>query len=678
MVSQKIPYFRQINAPLKNASIIIFLTLSTIVSAKNYYVKSTGKDSNTGLSDAQAWQTIAKVNGASLIAGDSVLFNRGDTWREQIAPKAGSAVNYLYYGAYGTGAKPLFLGSKQENSTSDWVNVGTNIWQNSDAAFIVDVGNIVFNNESSCGVKLMTATPTFTAQGQFWYDFLKHRIRMYSIGNPASVYTNIECALKNNALYMYGKTYVLFQNLDFRYWGSHVWEYGGNYIKFYDIDLSYIGGSDQYGDYTVRYGNGFQVWENCHDITIESCKVDNVYDGGIGIAGWRMSYNLYNIYMRNNIVSNCEYNYSVELFETGGTATVHNIYFENNTCINAGGGWGHNQRPDGPNACHVLINWFIANRSDIYIRNNIFYNSTNYITKISKLSDVAGTNLDYNDYYQSSGIIGRIVDKNDNYYTLATWKTAISQEAHSIDSNPSFVSKTDFHLQTDSRAIDAGIDIGFPYNGPAPDIGAFEIQPIKGVDIPVNTSSVVENATPKIIEMTYNVSLANIIPSVNTLTVQVNGVYRNVYSVAISGNRVELTLATAVVFGDKVTVSYTKPNSNWLQTNSGDEAASITYQPVTNKCLETTKPGLVDTKERKIIIYPNPASNFINISIGDLTSIPQIIKIIDLSGKIVFTEYILQGIKNVQIIENLNTGIYIILLISNNLILYSQKLIINK
>ena len=30
--------------------------------SKNYYVKSTGNDNNTGLSDAQAWATIAKVN----------------------------------------------------------------------------------------------------------------------------------------------------------------------------------------------------------------------------------------------------------------------------------------------------------------------------------------------------------------------------------------------------------------------------------------------------------------------------------------------------------------------------------------------------------------------------------------------------------------------------------------
>jgi hypothetical protein len=31
-----------------------------------------------------------------------------------------------------------------------------------------------------------------------------------------------------------------------------------------------------------------------------------------------------------------------------------------------------------------------------------------------------------------------------------------------------------YYLNTDSPAIDAGIDVGYPYSGTAPDIGAFE------------------------------------------------------------------------------------------------------------------------------------------------------------------------------------------------------------
>ena len=40
-----------------------------------YYVKNTGSDSNTGLSDGQAWQTISKVNSTVSGTGDDVYFN---------------------------------------------------------------------------------------------------------------------------------------------------------------------------------------------------------------------------------------------------------------------------------------------------------------------------------------------------------------------------------------------------------------------------------------------------------------------------------------------------------------------------------------------------------------------------------------------------------------------------
>ena len=45
---------------------------------------------------------------------------------------------------------------------------------------------------------------------------------------------------------------------------------------------------------------------------------------------------------------------------------------------------------------------------------------------------------------------------------------------------------------------------------------------------------------------------------------------------AVSGNKVLLTLASPVIYGDAVTVAYNKPASNPLQTPSGGQAASMT------------------------------------------------------------------------------------------------------
>ena len=103
--------------------------------------------------------------------------------------------------------------------------------------------------------------------------------------------------------------------------------------------------------------------------------------------------------------------------------------------------------------------------------------------------------------------------------------------------------------------------------------------------LPVYVSSVVENATPTLLEMTYNLGLANIVPAVSAFVVQVNSVARTVNTVVISGSKVQLTLASAVVYGDIITVAYNKPGTNPLQTPSGGQAVTLTAQSVTNNVL---------------------------------------------------------------------------------------------
>jgi hypothetical protein len=62
-----------------------------------------------------------------------------------------------------------------------------------------------------------------------------------------------------------------------------------------------------------------------------------------------------------------------------------------------------------------------------------------------------------------------------------TWDTIASMtpnEDHSVIGDPLFVDPDngDYRLREGSPAIDAGVDVGLPYLGDAPDIGAFEHQ----------------------------------------------------------------------------------------------------------------------------------------------------------------------------------------------------------
>ncbi len=103
--------------------------------------------------------------------------------------------------------------------------------------------------------------------------------------------------------------------------------------------------------------------------------------------------------------------------------------------------------------------------------------------------------------------------------------------------------------------------------------------------VPVYQSSVIENSTPSRLEMTYSVNLANVVPPGSAFIVMVNSSARSVSSVSISGTKVYLNLSSPVVYGNVVTVSYTRPSSNPLQNIAGGLASSITAQSVTNRVL---------------------------------------------------------------------------------------------
>ncbi len=137
--------------------------------------------------------------------------------------------------------------------------------------------------------------------------------------------------------------------------------------------------------------------------------------------------------------------------------------------------------------------------------------------------------------------------------------------------------------------------------------------------IPVYISAVVENATPARLELTYNLTLANILPSTSAFSVRVNNVARTVTAVAISGSKVLLTLASPVVYGDALTVAYTKPSSNPLQTAAGGQAASISAQSVINNCsvVPNSPPLITIISPTKNFAFVAPATITIEATASD-------------------------------------------------------------
>lgn len=125
-----------------------------------YYVsQSTGSDSNPG-TITQPFQTISKVNGLILTAGQSVGFKSGDTWREQLTvPSSGSSGSPITFSAYGGGSQPVINGSDLITGWSSGTTSSTvlQISQTSEA------GNMNFGNITGQTKR----AETFTTTGAF-------------------------------------------------------------------------------------------------------------------------------------------------------------------------------------------------------------------------------------------------------------------------------------------------------------------------------------------------------------------------------------------------------------------------------------------------------------------------------------------------------------------------------
>jgi len=108
-----------------------------------YYVSNTGDDALAGTSGGTAWQNLSKVNATSFLAGDTVLFKRGDTWKGTLTvPTSGTVGNLITFGAYGTGVLPIINGW---NTISGWVNEGGGIHSKIDSSFQSEMRLVTVN-----------------------------------------------------------------------------------------------------------------------------------------------------------------------------------------------------------------------------------------------------------------------------------------------------------------------------------------------------------------------------------------------------------------------------------------------------------------------------------------------------------------------------------------------------
>jgi parallel beta-helix repeat protein len=122
-----------------------------------------------------------------------------------------------------------------------------------------------------------------------------------------------------------------------------------------------------------------------------------------------------------------------------------------------------------------------ASSTDAVIKNNIIIvnGSASYAIQTDSTTYSTAT-IDYNNYQNRAGAYA-VIDWNGTAYNESeivdgTFFNNTGQGQHALAGDPKFVdvASADFQLQDISPCIDAGVNMGLPYNGLAPDMGAFE------------------------------------------------------------------------------------------------------------------------------------------------------------------------------------------------------------
>ncbi len=318
---EKIPYLKAddklIDGYLENAYKLkreIIKSESNIkFTGKAYYVSNGGSDDNDGLTPETAFADAMKLSGAAFLKpGDAVLFERGSNFRNDSPFRT---VDGITYSAYGSGAKPKFIGSIDASAPSDWIKTEFSdvyVYSKPLETKTRDIGNIIFDFGKAWGIKLSdnvkngdgniitNGLESFISGGhpvktgadlindlEFWHDPYSDTLYLKSVGgSPAERFSSIELADKSGGITGSAKN-VTIDNLAFFGYGSHGIGYAGigadapENLTVQYCTFSFIGGSRQNAfdpENHGRFGNAIEVYGGCKGYTIHHCYADNIYD----------------------------------------------------------------------------------------------------------------------------------------------------------------------------------------------------------------------------------------------------------------------------------------------------------------------------------------------------------------------------------------------------------------
>lgn len=606
----------------RNLSVALFLMWSLAGMAKVYYVAPSGGSDYYPGTITQPWATWQRAFNVAL-AGDTVYF-RGGVWYPSSAYQ-GDNITYMNpstgAGHNGLPGKPIcFFNYPGEEPVLDCKNVH--------------------------------ATGNFLT-GLMMYDTHWLHFRGLTIRNVYQRKADIE----PKGVCGYPVSNMIFENITVNNIGGCGW-YMESDVNVRGYDLGWDGSG--YIPYdTTRYIN-CDTYQCCDTFRVNPGQTPgNMADGFkfIGVPGgylsyegcraWHCSDDGFDIpYGPKKVLNNCwsfnhtysDYNFEGNGYKLSSNAVPPTAGAIVTNCIAAYNDIGIFEADyDYRQRARIYNNTIYKCGVGIQLSNNIEYPNSlsifkNNIIHACTTQDAAGRPYIITAifYYEESNNTWDYSDEGSvPHFKTATDVTVTDADFISLDvSQLSRARKSDHSLpDVDCLKLAPGSDLidkgtfslpdlaDLPYYTPrsfygsAPDLGYAEYTTAAPA-VPVYVSSVVENATPTKLEISFTLTLTNIVPPVSAFTVMVNNVSRTVSSVTVSGTKVTLTLSEAVVEGDVVTVAYTKPASNPLQTVTGGIVETMGAKNVINNCSSVANlpPAITITSPTKNLTFTAPAT----------------------------------------------------------------------
>jgi parallel beta-helix repeat protein len=410
-----------------------------------YVDQTSGNDSNPGTSPAQAWKTIAQVNGFSFSRPVRVLLKRGATWAEKMTVP----VNVHYVGNYGSGALPIVTGSGSRDS----------------CFYINGKNNVVFDG--------------LATTANVWYAF--------DVNNANGV------TVKNCSCLDVGRVGILFDTCT----NVNIFNNIVNGANTNGISANASNGvSVSYNDVsrcglTTDDRSGISIWGGCDNVAVHhNVSHDHTNSGGTGIRGIIIDTNpaATNIRVYQNLCHHCDGS-GIYVWNSTGTIVYYNICHTNLT-VSGGATPSGIYVAQGSNGTQ-LYNNVVSNNSMCSIRlrnssaciakNNIALTQSLQYSISTEATGATSHTLDYN-LVNSTGRAQIYGWNGTDYTSAAAFYAATGQGQHDSNATPLVVSVAtpDFHLQAGSPARSAGVGVGLSvdYDGvtvPAtPDIGAYQ------------------------------------------------------------------------------------------------------------------------------------------------------------------------------------------------------------